>query len=77
MWISRFAWFLVFLGYISRPRDELELFLGITKLLSSAEQLTAARSGQYRVKAANSDEDLYLAIIKFQTSKHNPLFKFI
>lgn len=67
----------MFLGYISRLRDELELFLRITKLFSSREHLTAARAGQYRVKAASSDEDLYLAIMKFQTSKDNPLFKFI
>lgn len=81
MWISRFAWFLVFPGYISRLRGELEWFLRITKLFSSTEQLTAARAGQHRVKAASSDGDLYLVIMKFQTSKgwskHNPLFKFI
>lgn len=81
MWISRFAWFLVFSGYISRLRGELEWFLRVTKLFSSTEQLTAARAGQHRVKAASSDEDLYLVIMKFWTSKgwskHNPLFKFI
>lgn len=76
VWISRFARFLVFLAYISRLRGELE-FLRITKLFSSTEQLTAVGAGKYRIKAASSDEDLYLAIMKLQISKHNPLFKFI
>lgn len=63
--ISRFACFLVFPGYISRLRAELEWFLRIIKLHSSTEQLRAARARQCGVKAASLAEDLYLVIMKF------------